>query len=132
MNKQEILLFSCALFLILLKPGFCADKFDGINPNQPIAPGGVIFYNEEMKKQNPFQWLDYAKYIYLGTENNNLRVKYLGRDDITQADESNDQIMVPFNDQKQASLSVNKASSNLPPVKLRVTLDDDGSSIRVQ
>lgn len=127
-----IFLLGVASIILLLKPGFCSEKFSGINPEQPILPGGVIYYNEQLKKSNRVEWLDYSRYIYLGAENKNIRIKYKGRNDATMQEEENDQIVIPIDENNQAILSANQASADLPPNKLIITVVNTDNAIKVE
>lgn len=117
---------------VIIEAGFCGEKFAGINPSQPIFPGGVIYYDEQLKIGKPAEQLDYFQYIYLGLDNKNIRIRYKARNDITMHVGESDQIIIPIDDNNQAILSVNQVSPYLPTIKLLITVVNNDNGIMVK
>ena len=117
---------------LMFETGFCAEKFTGVNPKQPILPGGVIYYDEQSRNDKGPEQLNYYQYIYLELQGKVLRIRYTGRNDDTMQKEVNDQITIPVDGNDQAILSVNQVSSDMPTLKLLITVVDKDNGIKVE
>lgn len=138
MRKIKILLIVFALTVLFSSFAFC-QKFNGINPEQPLSVSENIYYEYDARSYSGPNSLSLVsiKYIYLGVENNSIKLKKIYHDwnvgEKPLGDEDGAEIIsLSLNKNKQALLKVNPSTDRLKTVELIITVIDEFYRIKVE
>jgi hypothetical protein len=148
MKRIKILLFTFAATVIFTNFGFC-QNYDGVNPEQPISVSENIYHESNMistvqhiiHRGIPLDVdsmnMVSIKYIYLGVENNSIKLKKIFHDwnaseKVLGDDDGAEIISLPLNRKKQALLKVKLPTDRLKTVELIISVIDDFYRIKVE
>ncbi len=130
MKKTVVPVLVFILLIISYNLGFC---FEGINPEQPISIGEVIYYDGKMTNDSGITWLDYVEYTYSGVENNSLKIEVKKQSTLSsESKEEVSEINLPLNNNKQTILKVKPPMKTLREVELLITVADEFYRIKVK